>query len=659
MPLAAYTQNAFLGGEWGPLSQGRADLPAYKTALSTVLNAVVAEEGAWLRRSGFQYLCKTRSGNYAKLLPLATSQNENAYVMEFTDGYVRFFNGTSICFTTVHSLLTASSFSSGTLTLTVVSGTGFAVGDDIMLWSPPTLDPAKIQAFRGRVMRLTAVSGTTLTAKDETGTAFSGLSSTTGDLVGCVVYQVAHKTTSWTGQDVLAALRVVQVPQVSTGSYSLVLSQTVVPTGIIVSSAQVVTLTAAINDPIVGFSDGPYLDPQGIIVDLPAETGTVNAYSGSITFTPASTTFVAADVGRCIRLYQQPAAWASGTGYTYGQVVTYDSKFWVSIGTGTYATNTGTIPGTTIGGVTVWAPAPNQAVWAWGVITAQATTTCTVSLKTNLVTANGSTITTWRLGLYMAGQYPTCGTYWGGRLWLGGAVPNRWDAGMAGENPLHFSPTAANGQVDDNHAISFPFAADDNNTVLWMSPDQQGVMMGTASGEWLVHSGNESPITPTNIRADRVTRFGAADMEAQRAGMCLIFVQRYQRRVMEHLVENQSARYSARHLNEFAKHLATEGVEEIVYQEETVPVLWARMADGSLAGCTYRRASRFITEQPLEAWHKHIVGGNYSSDIVRPITSICGMPAPQGLNDYLYAVTSDVNDADYFVQLLRPMFEEG
>lgn len=666
MAASAFHQSAFLGGEFSPLSQGRSDLPAYHQALSVCLNGLPVEEGAWVRRSGVEHLAPTRNRTAAKLLPYFSSDTPFNFVMEFTDLAVRFYGGTALaCTTNINGVLT-SSLAAGVLTLGMGGVGGLVVGDDIMLWSSPTADPAKIGPFRGRVMRITAISSLTLTVKDDTGSAFVGLSSAANDLANTIVYQVAKLATSWSTPAVLEALRVVQVGQVLTGSYALVLSHTVVPTGIHVASDLTVTIAAAVNaDTNVGISDGPYLDPQGEIIGVAAETGTVSGYSGSITFTPASTVFVGADVGRCIRFFQQPPAYNAATGYVYGDVVTYGDGWWTSIVKAPYSPATGVIPGTifTTGAgvqVTVWAPSPDQGVWAWGVITAQAGTSATVTLYTPLKSVNGSTISAWRLGLYMAGQYPTCGLYRDGRLWLGGAVPNRFDASIAGGNPLTFSPTEPNGMVTDANAISETISADDNNTILWMASDQQGIIMGTISGEWLVHADGDI-ITPTSIQADRASTYGCADMAPVRCGMALVFVQRYARRLMEYLADGYSSgRFTARHLNEHAKHMAESGIAEIVYQQETAPIVWARMSDGSIAGCTYRRASRFITEAPVvEGWHRQVIGGSYAGAIVRPIGSMCVLPGPDALSDLLYVATSDVDGGDNFVGVLRPLFEDG
>ncbi len=645
MAKSAYHQAAFLGGEWSPLSQGRSDLPAYKQAMNVCMNGFPVEEGAWTRRSGFQFIAPTRNRLVAKLMPFFAV--DASYLMEFTNLNLRFYQGTSPLFTTTHSTVTASSLAAQFLTVTLTSGTGFVVGDDVMLWAPTTLDYAAIGPFRNRVMQVTAVSGNDITVGDETGAAFgAGVTSSANALATCVLYQILQMATPWTGTTVLADLRSVQANDVGTTN-SIILSASSQPYLVTVSDAGAVSIAPMIIE------DGPYLDAQ-------SDVATVSGYSGSITLTPTTTTFSATDIGRCVRMFSQPAAWASGTTYAQGDNVTYAGGYWQSL----VGSNLGVIPGTlNASNVMVWGANPQAASWAWGYITAQATTTATVSIQsTALLPANGATLTSWRLGLYTDGSYPTCGAYHDGRLWLGGAVPNRFD-GSSSNDFNNFTPGDPFGVVTDATAISRVLNGDDLDQIRWMSSDPQGLLIGTAAAEWLIQASTlNEPLTPTSIQANRVTKYGSAFVQPLRIGMVLAIIQRYGQRVLEHFSSAAvtGGGYVARHLNEFAKHVTAAGVTELAYQEEKAPILWARMTDGSLAGCTYRRTSRYATEPPVfQGWHRQVLGGSYAGTMVRAVSSIAVLPNDDGLSDLLYVATSDTALANGSVEVLRPIYEDA
>jgi hypothetical protein len=655
MADAAHHQSSFLGGEWGPLSQGRSDLPAYITALSVSLNSISTEEGAWTRRSGFEFIVPTRSALPAVYLPFYKTSTTTPYVLELTNSVARFMVGTSMVFTSVNPSVTASSLSAGILSLTATT-TNILVGDDLMLWAPTTFDPALIGPWRGRVLRVLSVGGGVITVGDEAGVPFVGLTSASNALVLCTLYQINHQPTPWTGQSVLQNLRI--VPTLNT---AIILSATVFPQLFDISAG-----TTFVNYP---FLDGPYLDFAGTanVADpgngMDPELGAVTGRSGSVTFTPTTTTFDANDIGRQIRLFMEPPAYNSGTTYGAGDTVTYQGGYWICLAAGVV----GIIPGTpkTVGSVqtTVWSvPGFNGGgVWTWAIITAQTVTSCTCTIQRPFPTTCSLNVSAFRLGVYKIGQYPTCGIFVDGRLILGGAVPNRWDASMAGFTTI-FSPTDSDGLVEDANGISYIMASKDPQQIMWMTADEKGLVMGTTTAEWLVASStlNEA-LTPTSAKATEVTYYGSAFVEPVRAGTALVFVQTYGQRVMEHLsVSAFSSRFGARHLNEFAKHITAAGVVQIVYQEEKVPLVWARMTDGSLASCTYRRVSPYLTEAPVaEGWQRQVLGGDYNADLQRLVNSMAVRPGPDSLSDLLYVCTTDVNGAHAWNEVLRPIFEDA
>src|SRR5262249_9574331 len=148
-------------------------------------------------------------------------------------------------------------------------------------------------------------------------------------------------------------------------------------------------------------------------------------------------------------------------------------------------------------------------------------------------------------------------TYHEGRLWLSGAVANRLDSSAAGGvtkdvNGLRIdcTPTAVDGTVTDANAISYTFNTKDVNPIFWMEPDQQGIICGTKGGEWLVQATSiNSPLTPTNIQAHRVTKIGCANIEPRRTEHTVVFVQKFQRKVIEYFADVFSGKFTAPNLS--------------------------------------------------------------------------------------------------------------
>src|ERR1700730_1775442 len=106
--LASFVQTSFLGGEISQSAQGRLDLPAYKISMNVCLNGIPIESGAWMRRPGTRHVAPARGGGRGRLIPFAFAQNF-PYVMEFTDGFLRFTTGPSLVMTNDAQAITAIS----------------------------------------------------------------------------------------------------------------------------------------------------------------------------------------------------------------------------------------------------------------------------------------------------------------------------------------------------------------------------------------------------------------------------------------------------------------------------------------------------------------------------------------------------------------------
>lgn len=650
------TQGNFLGGVWDTVAQGRIDHPWHKSALNASLNGLPVESGAWIKRSGTQWLGPTYKRMPAVVRPLYADSGHRYAVVLTTDGaagYAHFFHEDAVLYSASDTVL-ASSSASGILSILTSTSTGWTVGDQVIFQSVPVTGGA----YQNRWLTIATISTTTITLKDDMGVAFAFDG---GSVAGATVYRIVRASTGFLG-----GIETAEIINLGVQTYGGPLKALLTCFGY---APQLISLTAGTPDTIAvstaAFVDGPYLDPQGTLQT--PETGTVSAYSGSITFTPLSTVFVAADVGRHIRLFSQPAAWASGTSYSNGNQVTYNGQWWQYVGGASYAAIAGVIPGTlytAASGVQVllWAPLPSAGVWAWGTITAQAGASCTVSLTTNLNSANGATVTTWRLGKYAAGTnptYPTNGILYEGRLYLGGAREGHVDASMSGTF-LTFSPTDTYGNVFDNHGISAVLSSETQDHVTWWSTDRSGLIFGTVAEEYILTGGAQNgPITPTNFLFRRMSSYGGlAARSTTTAGFSTIFTQTGGKMVYEYVTDAFTTAPSGRVLNEFSRGLVDQfyGITEIAYVETPVPIIWHMTGDGLLLSCTYRRFSRFMSSPPDAAgWALH-----YLSDLRRVAHSLCSLSNPDLSWDNLYITTTTsgaINAAGPAngVELMRPI----
>lgn len=266
-------------------------------------------------------------------------------------------------------------------------------------------------------------------------------------------------------------------------------------------------------------------------------------------------------------------------------------------------------------------------------------------------------ILTWRLGAYSdTTGWPTCGCYYEGRIWLGGAIPNRFDAsesnGIHGAS-LNFAPTDQYGVVSAANGISYELNSDSVNSIYWMQPDLQGIIMGTIGGEYLIVAPTNGPIAPTNISGRRITKVGSANVEPRRTEHTNIFVQRYRQRLTEYFPDAYSGKFTGPDLADRAQHIVAPSIAELAYCCAIAPILWGRCDDGSLFGVTYKRDTLTTSQGPTyAAFHRHTLGSG------RTVSSVCSGPSFGGNLDTLTLVTTEGDGSIRHVEVLTDAPDE-
>lgn len=327
----------------------------------------------------------------------------------------------------------------------------------------------------------------------------------------------------------------------------------------------------------ISFLDGPYLSQNTTATTLTLSSAVV----GAVTVTASAALFAATDVGRLIRFKS--------------------------------------------GGTT----------WAWLSITGFTSTTVVSATLMNAPNAAAAT-TTWRLGVWSATTgYPGAVTFFEDRLFWAGATgsPQRIDGSNTGDYE-NYAPSDSVGTIGAANAVAYTLNANDVNVVRWLCDDEKGLIAGTPGGVWVVRPSSQSEaLTPTNVRATRSVKKGAAAVQPAQIGGAALFLQRAGRKVLEFMYTYATDGFSSGDLTEISEHITSTGLIEFAYQQEPISILWAPRTDGKLIGLSYDR-----NEQTLRAgWHRHIIGGAYSGgDAV--VESVACIPAPDGTRDELWLV---------------------
>ena len=275
------------------------------------------------------------------------------------------------------------------------------------------------------------------------------------------------------------------------------------------------------------------------------------------------------------------------------------------------------------------------------------------------VYAVGAT-TFWRLGLWNSVDgYPSIGAFHQDRLVLSGSpsYPNRIDASNTSDYE-NFAPSEVDSTVIDSDAFSFTLSASALNNVQWIAADENGMLVGTSGGEWLVTpSTTQQAITPTNVNARLMSGYGSNQVQPIRLGKATLFVQRTQRKLRELFFQFYGNTFLAQDISLVGEHLTTSGIKQMAAQLAPQQVIWFVLNNGRLTAATYDK------DQDVNGWHKHYLGGFSDAAQTLPPTvdSVCVIPAPNTQRDEVWlAVNRYINGATFrSIEVMTKMWEDG
>ena len=205
----------------------------------------------------------------------------------------------------------------------------------------------------------------------------------------------------------------------------------------------------------------------------------------------------------------------------------------------------------------------------------------------------------WTEGAWSTARgFPRVVTMHENRLWFGGtaAEPLRVWASVTGDIE-NFRRSSL-----DDASLSFTPTAGELNPVQWMASQGKELVMGTIGDEWTI-SGEGQPITPTNVKFERQSAHGSAQVQAVMAGEVIAFVQRGGRKVRRISARSDADAWATSDMTVLAEHVTQGGIRQMAYGSHPNAILWAVTGDGKLLGLTLE------VEQNVFGWHVHETDG--------------------------------------------------
>lgn len=653
MVRASPIKTSFNAGEMSPKAYGRIDINRYGSALGLCENFIAEVQGGDARRSGSEFVAPTRYHNKDAMLVRFEFSAEQAYVLEFGDLYVRFYRNHGPLLESAKTITGATQANPVVITS---NAHGFRNGDDVEVWGV-----GGMTELNNRRFRVANKTTNTFELNDLYGNPINGVTYTAFTSGGNVA-RVYTLTTTYQDGDLF------QIKFAQSADVLYITHPEYVPRKLTRLGATSWQLTD------LDFIDGPYL-PQNVR----QATLTPSAASGAgitITAGPSKAITGAANNGSgAIRITSAAHGWATGDKVTISGVTgtTEANGNWTvtRISVNTYdLQGSAFVNAYTAGGAAV----PNlfAATDLGRLVRIQHSTTWGYArivgfTSTNVVTADvinpfgGITASTaWRLGLYsQTGGYPAAVTFHQDRLALGGCPldPSRADLSRTSLYE-DFSPTSTASVVANDNAIQAPLNFGNVNVIRWMRSDEKGLLVGTTGGEAIIRpTTTGEALTPTNVNAVPATNYGSADVQCERVGQDVVFLQRNRRTIRNLSYVFEDDGFRAGDLTVLSEHITRPGCSQLAYQAQPNSVLWIVRDDGQLLSLTYSR------DQEAVGWARHIMGGSSDSagTLIAGVESVASIPAPDQSRDEVWLIVNRFINGNTVrsVEWLNPEWEQG
>ena len=224
-------------------------------------------------------------------------------------------------------------------------------------------------------------------------------------------------------------------------------------------------------------------------------------------------------------------------------------------------------------------------------------TSVMATIKEDLTSTVGSPPSAWTLEASVWNDingYPATGALYEQRLAVAGSIKYPQTV-WGSKSGLFYDFTIG---VNDDDAFNFALPSTGQINPIRRMASMAALMPMTYGGEYTMEGGNDSPLTPTNVKAKSPSVYGCNTVKPVRIGDEVLFVQRAGRKVRSMAFRIESDTYKAPDLTVLAEHISESGIVEMAYQQEPRSNLWCVRSDGKLAVLTLDRDEGVIAWTP-------------------------------------------------------------
>lgn len=588
---------ALNAGELSPYLDGRIDMSKYQNGCSRMRNFRPIPQGPAVRRSGTRFVAETKNMAHRSWLAKFIFSEDDSYVLEFGDHYVRFFTDNGRLLLPGPAVAWSNAVTYGAGNVVAFGGVNYAaIRENIN--QQPNLNPDDWWPMTGDILEIWSPYGI-------------------GDL---------------TNADGTFRLDTVQ-----TGDVIFIAHSDYAP-----QKLSRFSLTHWSIEP-ANLTNGPFedVDPDQ------ATTVYASAETGAITLTASAAIFAADMVGTLFLLEQKLvdgyAVWESAKVIALNAERRSDSNVYRALN----AATTGTVKPTHREGAKFDGDTGVQWQYlhsGYGIaridsvagLTAGATVISRIPSQA-VGLANASTKwakASWRAASLGGPGYPSLNCIHRERLtYLRGQ--DLWGS-VAGDFENFAARDGAETLPDSAYHITI--GSSETNAGVWMV-SKDALLVGTRGAEFSVSQITESEVFgPGNIKASEESKYGARQVPPAVIGDSVLFAQRSGKRMRDIRFSFNTNSYEANDLMVLSGHIASGQIIQCDFALEPHSEMWACCNNGDLIALTYQ------LEQDVLGWHPHRLGGGSGEQGMAE--SIRSIPSPDGTHDQVWMQVFRVIDGN-------------
>lgn len=565
--MANSRQLSFTGGEVSPSLYGRVDLVKYVTGLKTCKNFIVMRHGGVTNRPGTGFISEVKDSTKAvRLIPFIFNADQT-YILEFGDQYMRVYRDNAQLTEAAKNITGATQANPCVLTIATHS---YSTGDEIVV-----ADVGGMAELNGRNFKVTNLGANTVSLQTMDGVNLdaTGFTTYTSGGTAAKVFEVA---TPYLEAD-LPEIRFIQSADIVILTHPSYAPRELARTGHTLWTLAAISFSPTIGQPQNLLSDSAGAGVKYVVTAVDIETGeeSLPSVEEESTTQTSTLTWDAVTNALSYNIYKQ-------TGGLFG---------FIGVAGNTSFTDSSLTPDIEDN------PPEDREV------------------------PPGSPL------FGTAGNYPTAVTFYQQRLIFANSdnTPEGVWTSKTGL-PKNFNRSTPS---QDDDPVTFSLAGNQVNEVNHLL-DINGLIMFTASGEWVIDGNAAGILTPTGINPRRHTANGSGFLQPIIVDGTALYVQARGSIIRDLGFEFASDSYRGSELTIFADHLFDQfTLVDWAYQQRPHSIVWAVRDDGTLVGLTY------IRDHQVFGWHRH----DFADSTVENVAVV-----PQGNEDTLYLVLNRTVD---------------